>query len=263
MGRALLFLVGCLVAVGCTTQRMICPAYQSAFIYDPVALRKHFSYFENDSTPKMYTVSRDRYLLLPKQSYRKKIRSMQTVEMKPVYTQIPDSLQEKKDDQFAGAEQDSSDSTTVSDSTATAKNGEDSTYAITKDKEVRVLKYDPDSLKFHIVNITFNAEQDNYMWYFRDVLVLPDVRAALEEEKNGKNKTDENGDSKTGKKKRGFFDLFKKHPKDTTHIAQTSSDSTTVTPPQKKGFNPFRKKKQGDQPVVKPKEPAKKEDDGF
>jgi len=29
----------------------------------------------------------------------------------------------------------------------------------------------------------FNLDQDNYMWYFRDVLVLPDVKASLDEGK--------------------------------------------------------------------------------
>src|SRR5882672_8073024 len=112
MSRALLLLVGCLFALSCT-QRMICPAYQSAFLHDPKAQHQRFSYFNEDSTPKILTVSKNKYLIIPEQSYRKKIRSMQTVEMKPIHPRVPDSLLVKKEmDEFAGAERDS----TVADS---------------------------------------------------------------------------------------------------------------------------------------------------
>ena len=67
--------------LGSCTQKMICPAYQSSFIYDKEALRKKFSYFKEDSTPKMYTASRNKYLIGVPVSYKKKVRSLQTVEM--------------------------------------------------------------------------------------------------------------------------------------------------------------------------------------
>jgi hypothetical protein len=267
MYRAIIGLVGGLLALGSCTQRMICPAYQSAFIYDGAALKKQFSYFKDDSTPKVITVSKDKYLIIPEASYRKKIRSMQTIAMTPVYTKIPDSLNLDKKKEFEGAE------TTEKDTTAGKKQEVvDSTYAITKDKEVRVLKYNWDSSKYYIQNITFNAEQDDYMWYFRDLLVLPDVRAAVEDQKNAKD-----AKANAGKKqKQGFFgffkNLFKKKPKknDTTSVAAPNTeanDSTAVAPAppvkKKKGLFGLFGKKSADQVPAKKKDPAKKEEDGF
>lgn len=277
MIRALFLLVGCLLALGSCTQRMICPAYQSAFIYDPLALHRRFSYFNEDSTPKILTVSKNKYLIIPEQSYRKKIRSMQTVEMRPIYPKVPDSLQMKKEDAVPGAEQDASDSLAIAkaDSLTRAKEPVDSAYAISKDKEVRLLKFDPDSMKYRVENIKFTAEQDNYMWYFRDVLVLPDVKAALKEEKNVKSGKAAKAKAKAKGEKKGFFgffkNIFKKKPK--TDSTAVTTPSPTVTPPdsaavsapkEKKGlFGIFKKKKKTD-PMAEPKkDPAKKEEDGF
>jgi hypothetical protein len=271
MRRALFLLAGCLLALFSCTQRLICPAYQSAFIHDQEAQYKQFSYFKEDSTPKILTVSKNKYLIIPEQSYRKKIRSMQTIEMKSIHPKVPDSLlMAKKNDEFAGAEQDTRDST-ATDSTAARKAPEDSVYVITKDREVRLLKYDTDSLKYRVENVMYTADQDNYMWYFRDVLVLPDVRAALEDEKNAKEGKTAGG--KTVKKqKTGFFgffkDLFKKKPKnDSTSVSgpptDSAPDSLSANPPkEKKGFFK-RKKKQSGSTTEKKKDPAKKEDDGF
>jgi hypothetical protein len=311
MPRVLVLSLGCLLLLGSCTQKLICPAYQSAFIHDPDALRKKFSYFKEDSTPKIVAVSKNQYLLLPEQSYRKKIRTMKTIEMKEVKVQLPDSLKpdydkaKGKKDEFKGAEQNSGDTAAVkkgnaADSTAGKKAaGVDSTYAITKDKEIRVLKYDRDSAKYHIVNITLSADQDNYMWYFRDVLVLPDVRAALEDQKNAKNAKAEAG--KVKKKKVGFLGFFKnlfkkKEKKDTTKTVAPSvppvdsdnpADSTAALtvpetkpapPPEKKSFFSFLKKKKKNkkepeptsapvQPPTDKKEPDKKDpvkkEDGF
>src|SRR3989337_4326907 len=70
---------------------------------------------------------------------------------------------------------------------------EDSLYVISKDKELRLLKYngadsleyDPVSEKYvsqkpeyYVKDVRLTIEQDNYMWYLRDNLVLPDVRHA-------------------------------------------------------------------------------------
>ena len=270
MLRALFLLVGCLLALGACTQRMICPAYQSAFIHDQEFLHRRMSYFENDSTPKILTVSKDRYLIIPEQSYRKKIRSLQTVEMKPIYPKVPDSLQMKKTDELIGAEQEKGDTLAVA-----KKEPEDSVYAISKDKEVRLLKFDPDSLKYRVENIKFTAEQDNYMWYFRDVLVLPDVRAALAQNKNVKEGKAAKANHK--KEKKGFFgffkNIFKKKPKnDSTKVSaptqppDTTPDSTAVkAPKEKKGlFGIFKKKKKKTEPnPAEKKDPAKKEDENF
>ncbi len=270
MSRALFLLVGCLLTLGSCTQRMICPAYQSAFIYDQEALHRRFSYFNEDSTPKILTVSKNKYLIIPEQSYRKKIRSMQTIEMKPIYPKVPDSLQAKKKDDLVGAEQEAGDTLA-----AKKKEPKDSVYQISKDKEVRLLKFNPDSLKYRIENIKFTSEQDNYMWYFRDVLVLPDVKAALADEKNAKEGKSAKG-KVSKKQKKGFFgffkNIFKKKPKnDSTSVSSpvqpsgSASDSTAVEKlKENKGlFGIFKKKKSGAKLPGQKKDPAKKEGDGF
>jgi len=251
MLRAFFALVVLTLILGACTQRMICPAYQSAFIYDQDALRKKFSYFEDDSTPKMLTASKNKYLIAETPSYRKKIRSMQTVAMKPVNVNLPDSLKEGmegEDGVVPGAELDLAarsvvDSIYIEDvEQDTTAAEEDSVYMISKDKEVRLLKYDfPDSLvydpatgkyvretpKYLVTEVRFNVEQDNYMWYLRDYLVLPDVRLAKMGgggEKSGDGKT-------TGKKKKkGFFGFFKNlfNKKD----KGTVTDTTNVQPAQ-------------------------------
>ncbi|HEX8059616.1 MAG TPA: hypothetical protein VF473_01710 [Cyclobacteriaceae bacterium] len=242
MTRALTLIVGliALMASSCT-QKMICPAYQSSFIYDKESLRKKFSYFKEDSTPKMLTASKTKYLIAVPESYRKKMRGLKTVEMKPVYPVIPDSLKINKEEDLILAERD------VVDSTAAPQ--QDSVYAITKTKE------------------KYNVDQDIYMWYFRDQLVLPDVRAAMETQKENK-ETAAGG----GKKKGNFFQklmFWKKKPApDSSAVNQQQaapSDSTATAPgstPKKKGL--FGKKKDPKAPAdPKKKEDAKKEDDGF
>jgi len=265
------FLLGAVVLLiisACSTQKMVCPAYQSVFIHDQVALRKKFSYFNEDSTPKVYTVSKNKYLIIPEQSYRKKIRSMQTIEMKPIYPKVPDSLQ-AKNDEFEGAEQDE---TPVDSVASKSKEAEDSVYAISKDKEVRLLKYDRDSAKYRIVNVRYTSDQDIYMWYFRDVLVLPDVKAAMEEEKNAKEgKT--SATVKGKKEKKGLKGLFTKKPKSDSIAVQSpppspTTDSAAVVEKKEKKGGLFKRKKE--EPKVKEEQPEKKkdpakkeEDDGF
>jgi hypothetical protein len=93
---------------------------------------------------------------------------------------------------------------------------------ITKDKELRLLKYNfPDSLKFDeatgryvsetpeyvVQDVRFNVEQDNYMWYLRNSLVLPDVRLS-QLQQSAQKEAEANG-SKNVKKKAGFFAFFK------------------------------------------------------
>ena len=148
MARALAVVLLFCIALGGCTQRLICPAYQSAFIYDKEALRKKFSYFVDDSTPKILTASKTKYLIAQPTSYARKIRSLQTVEMKPVFPVVPDSLRD--DYVVSKAELDSAarsiiDSTYIVDvpqKNDSTQSAEDSVYVITKDKEVRLLKYD-------------------------------------------------------------------------------------------------------------------------
>lgn len=224
---------------------MICPAYQSAFIYDQDELRKKFSYLNEDSTPKVYyTSSKTKYLIAEPISYRKKIRNMSTVAMKDVNVKLPDSLQIGNDDIVAGAELDLA-ARSVIDSVYIVDVPQDSVsepeeepYMITVDKEVRLLKYDfPDSLvydpstgkyaaetpKYVITEVRYNVEQDNYMWYLRDYLILPDVALSKQKQEAAKN-------GKSGKNKKGiagfFKGLFKKKKKD-------ASDTTNLQAPVK------------------------------
>jgi hypothetical protein len=236
-----------LIILSACTQQMICPAYQSAFIYDKDALKKKFSYFKEDSTPRIFTAStgKNKYLVAVPESYRKKLKSLQTVEMKPVYPVIPDSLKIDEGEVFLLAERD------VIDSTGAPPRGielTDSAYAITKTKE------------------KYNIEQDNYMWYFRNILVLPDVRAAMSEKKNSKN---EKSDSKvTSEKKGGFFkNLLKKTPKDSTSVDSPLIESNDSTASEKPKSGLLKKKKTSTKKgqTEKKKTDVKKEDedDGF
>src|SRR5690242_11120426 len=109
MARAIIVVVGfCLLMLVSCTERLVCPAYQSAYIYDKDALRKKFSYFNEDSTPKIYASApgKTKYLIAEPTSYRKKVRSLQTVPAKRVLTVLPDSLDPTK--QVSKAELDSS-----------------------------------------------------------------------------------------------------------------------------------------------------------
>lgn len=216
MNRILIVFIGFTMMLGSCTQRLICPAYQSAFIYDKEAMKKKFSYLKEDSTPKIFTASssKNKYLVAVPESYRKKLRALQTVDMKPIYPEIPDSLKIESEGDLLLAERDVPDS--VAGRPSSGLDPEDSAYAITKAKE------------------KFNVEQDNYMWYFRNVLVLPDVRAAME----SKDKKEETASPTSGKKdKKGPFgflkNLFKKKEKDSTAMlapSVTGSDSTAVSP---------------------------------
>jgi hypothetical protein len=326
MTRAIFILFAFCLILGACTQRMVCPAYQSAFIYDKDELRKKFSYFQNDSSPKIYSASKTKYLIAEPTSYRKKTRAISTVPAKPVYVHVPDSLSGKESpDSVITAELDRAarsviDSTVfveepVADSLAIE---EDSVYVITKDREVKVLRYNmPDSLEFDTLNhryvaqkpkyyvdeVGFSTEQDNYMWYLRRSLVLPDVRLAKLQPEGDKE------EAKTKGKKKGFFgffkNLFKKDkaedidsaelqidPNQEEHFdfidttAQESPDQAVEPKQKKKGILKSKKseedvdaidtpadtkrkkkkkkdKKQPDAPPEEKKKPEQEEDDGF
>ncbi len=256
MQRALLVIILFSIMLGACTQRMICPAYQSAFIYDQEQLRKKFSYFQEDSTPKVLAASRNKFLIAESVPYKKRNRNLQTVAMKPVLVALPDSLKPEdqregfdteegmdgEDGVVEGAELDLAarsviDSTYIVDvpKPADTPKEEDSVYMITKDKELRLLKYNtPDSLildastgkyvpqkpKYAVVNVTYNVDQDNYMWYLREYLVLPDVRLARMQQNNKGEEGEGDAGSKSGKKTKkkkgikGFFkNLFSKKDK--------------------------------------------------
>lgn len=190
------------------TQKMICPAYQSAFIYDTAALRKKFSYFKND-TPKIYEVNQNKFHLGVPMSYKRRLASFRTIEMLPIYPVIPDSLQFQGDEQMA-AEMDVQDSTGVEE----------------------------EHLHPGLIGPKFNVEQEMYMYYFRKILVLPDVRGEIAE-----------------REKVGFFKriirkikgLFKRKKKKSAETDSTPQEDVSQEPKEKGGlFDKFKKKKQAE-----------------
>jgi hypothetical protein len=319
MKRAIIVIFGLILLVSCT-ERLICPAYQSAYIYDKDELRKKFSYFLDDSTPKVYTASKNKYLVAEPMSYRARVRSLQTVKMKPVPVVVPDSISNPGADSVSmedmrKATQSVIDSTYIVDiprDTANTAPKEDSIYVITKDKELRLLKYnssdslDYDSIQqryvkqkpqYYISDVRYNLEQDHYMWYLRDQLILPDVKLARSQQ------GEEGGGGKNVKEKQGlkgfFKNLFKKKkkaevdssrlvqpPKEEYDYVDTLSQAEVPQPGQiveqdepkpdkpKKDGGLFKKKKKSVKPPKKdakkpeeelPDEKKKKEeeDDGF
>ncbi len=196
-----------IVFASCTTQRMICPAYQSAFIYDEDILAQKFSYFEDSIPKEQFIASKDKFLVINDVPYRKKLRKMQTIEMVDVYPQ-EDSL---VSEEFVGY-------------------GYDSTA---------VISIEVDSAAMDSLNMLppweekFNIEQENYLYYFNDILVYPDERAALEA---ADAKMREIQGEKA--KKRGFFKrLFGKKDKNSDpNSSLVGGDSTATDTGKKKGF---------------------------
>jgi hypothetical protein len=288
MARALLIVLTFVTLTTACTQRMVCPAYQSAFVHDKDALRKKFSYFVGDSTPKLYASARkNKFLVGEAVPYKKKVRSIQTVAMRPINPVVPDSLQEgyKKELDVSDVERNVFDSTAVLRIDTLDMPTQDSIYMISKDREVRVLKYNNMKRQYYVDTIGFNTQQDSYMWYLRDWLVLPDARIAKqkpeeEEKKEKKGGFFKNLFKKKDKKRTTSDDLsqelasdeaedygyddFEDKVKDTTAVAPESSQPQTKTK--------AKKKKKATEPKAKPSkkkaepEPAKKEeeeDDGF
>jgi len=299
MARAFILFIGCCLALGACSQRSICPAFQSAYIHDKDVLRKKFSYFQEDSTPKMLAASKNRYLVAEPTPYRKKVRSLQTVSMKPVPVHVPDSI--VNGDSVSMADLDRAarsiiDSTFITDVPSRQQPpAEDSVYVITKDRELRLLKYngadsleyDPVSEKYvaqkpeyYVKDVRLNIEQDNYMWYLRDYLVLPDVRLA-QKQQSGEARESGRKRAKKDKKDRqglkGFFkNLFRKKPKeaDSTQVAPppqeeefdfidtgtdtlTQADPPAPQPVSKKGLLASREKRTGDTDIAPAITPAR------
>ncbi|HLT72256.1 MAG TPA: hypothetical protein VKZ75_06365 [Cyclobacteriaceae bacterium] len=261
MIRAFFVISGLCLLLGACTQRTICPAFQSAFIYDKDVLRKKFSYFQEDSTPKILMASKNRYLIAEPVSYRKKLSSLATVEMKDVYPVVPDSLSMDEDVSLADLDRAARsviDSTFIVDVEqpvdTLAGEDTDSAYVISKDREVRLLRYDRDSVNYRVDEIRFNTDQDNYMWYLRDALVLPDVRLA---QMQGKWE-EEASEREAKKEKKGFFRrLFKKKKKD---IEEVPSDTLETAPEiDRSEFDfEYNENETPEEPVVEPETKEKK-----
>lgn len=261
MIRAFFVVSGLCLLLGACTQRTICPAFQSAFIYDKDVLRKKFSYFQEDSTPKILMAGKNRYLIAESVPYRKKLNSLATVEMKSVYPVVPDSLSMEDDVSLADLDRAARsviDSTYIVDvepaADTLAVDDVDSVYVISKDREVRMLRYDRDSVKYSIDEIRFNIDQDNYMWYLRDALVLPDVRLAQMQ-----GKWEEEAATREAKKeKKGFFrKLFSKKEK---QIEEVPADTLQAEPEiERSEFDfEYNENEAPPEPVAKPETQQKK-----
>lgn len=248
MARALVVIVGLCVLLASCTQKVICPAYQSAYIYDKEELRKKFSYFKPDSTPKIYTASKNKYLIADPVPYKKKVRSLNTVPMKPVNPVVPDSLKEGANDtlgeDISDVERNVNDSTAVIriDTLDAQPTAQDSIYVISKDREVRVLKYNAYNRKYYVDTVGFNTQQDNYMWYLREVLVLPDARLAQMQGEEGGGTG--GGEGKAKKEKKGFKGFFKNlfRKKDRSQALPDSTETGTPVEEEDYGYDDFEGK---------------------
>ncbi|MTI23041.1 hypothetical protein E1176_18570 [Fulvivirga sp. RKSG066] len=252
MRNAHLFLVGfiALYALQSCTERAICPAYQSAFIHDKEVLERKFSYFKEDSTPKILSASKDRYNIIEPVSYRKKLRSLQTIPMKDIYPQEEDSL--SFDDDIALAERDYGYDSTAVISVDTLATAADSIYMISLKKE------------------KFNVDQELYLWYLKDFLVYPDVRLQMAEEAELAQAA---AKEQRKKEKKGFFKrLFggKKNKNDSTELETNATDVDGEPQKEKKGLFGFLKKKNKKEKAPKEEEPEnndeaapEEEDDGL
>lgn len=307
MTRALFALLICACMVNaCSTQRMVCPAYQSSFYFDQKKQKEAFVFYnDNKNQPREILASnsktlnlppndsswedshvikgpalpferkrkKEKYLLLPKRTYKQALRQLQTVPMKPVYPKIEEDSTDirKLLDSAARSVTDTIAIATLDSTKSKAPNEEDSVYVITKEKE------------------KFNFDQDNYMWYFRDILVLPDVKQGMEASQD-EGEAGATTATKT-KTKGGFFgklkNLFKKkakHEKDTSEVKpvtppeenydtepdSVSTDSTAVIPQTKvntpaAATDKKSKKKSKAEATAPPKkqEAKKDEKDGF
>lgn len=250
MVRIRQIIVGLIVAVAFSacTQRMICPAYQSAFIHDKATLDRKFSYFGEDSMPKILEASKDKHLLIDPVTYRKRMRSLQTVEMKDIYPQEPDSL--AFNDEFALAERETK-SGDLYDSAALVAD-----RPFEPDQETAAA----DSSGVYVISLKkekFNIDQELYLWYLKDFLVYPDVKLQMEqEEKNNPNAGQQSGE------KQGFFKrLFggKKNKSDSSKFdVETSATGLDGETTKKKKFSLFNKK---DKKKKEPKEADTVDDD--
>ncbi|NBW36900.1 MAG: hypothetical protein EBR30_18115 [Cytophagia bacterium] len=264
MFRSLLVIVGLLILLSsCAYQPMTCPAYQSAYIHDKDALRKKFSYFVNDSAPKVYAASKSKFLIIEPTTYKKRERTIQTVEKKAVWVVVPDSLKEgyqKPEEAFSMAERNVNDSTAVIRIDTLAAPVEE--YKISKDAEIRVLKYDNTKRQYWVDTLGYNNDQDNYMWYLRHVLVLPDAKLAAMESKSEKK---DEPKAKTKAKRAEGGGLFKKSKAKADSVDGYEGTTSATILPSKKKTKKVKQKKEKKQ-VETPPAPAKKEeeeDDGF
>src|SRR6218665_541949 len=213
-----------LAATACTVEKRVCPTYQSAFLFDKNTRENHFSHYNNSfkdamtlsassgksieippkdslwilrsmgldgpALPFQKKVARGRYLLLPKKSHRKILNSLQTVERKFVY-EAYDSAKMKEIHRL--------DSISLLDSV----------YRISVARE------------------KFNVDQDAYLWYFKDQLLLPDARWEKFDKKAEEERLAAQEKQDARKEKwRKLFKWLKRKKKEGTDSLTAGSDST-------------------------------------
>lgn len=223
------------IALFSCSERMVCSAYQSAFIHDKTTLERHFSYFGEDSLPKnMLTASKDKFLIIERQTYKKKVRSFNTVPMKTIYPVLDESVELKGDVQML-AEMDVVD-TVALDS---------------------IVQND------YPWKEKFNVDQEFYFHYFNDILVYPEERALANMSKREKRKR-----SKESGERQGFFKrIFGK--KDKSQLNNEINNELESDVPKKKRL--FGKKKKKQEENIDPEEDqtdsdvpsTEEEDDDF
>jgi hypothetical protein len=182
--------------------------------------------------------------------------------MKDVQPVVPDSL--TMDEDVSTAELDEAarsviDSTYIVDvevTEDTTASEESSEYMITKDREVRVLRFNRDSISYKVDEVRYNTDQDNYMWYLRDAIVLPDIRLAQHQ---GAADDEEATATKEKKGIAGFFkNLFKKKEKKD----DIPADSTEMEPAVERSEYDLDYV-EGEEPVVEEPTEVKKEKKGL
>lgn len=218
------------------TEKLVCPAYQSSYLYDKETLRKKFSYFNEDSTPKLFASAggKNRYLIGEDVPYKRRMASLRTVSMVDVYPVLPDSIAIDSTEVLASE-------VDVIDSTVQApRRPSDVGYMISKARE------------------KFNYDEELYLWYFRDVLILPDVRAAIKKMSEGEGIKK----AKSGRKKGGSQSTEKKKLFGFLGKNRAPADTTAVNSKPAAGRKERKKDKKSAE-NSKPKESKKEEDDGF
>lgn len=226
--RYWIYLFLLLIGAACTVQKRVCPTYQSAFIFDKNTKENHFSYYNNNfkaamtvtasvgksieipqkdslwvlqslgldgpAVPFHRKVRRDKHLLLPKKSHRKALKLMRTVERKFV---------KEAYDSAKMAEIHRLDSLSLLDST----------YRISVARE------------------KFNLDQDIYMWYFKDQLLLPDVRWEKYDKKTEEERLAKEAIKNSKKNKKGWFSFLRRKKKqrtDTVYVRTELPPDATI-----------------------------------
>ncbi len=253
--RALIYILqfsGILFLSSCVQQK-ICPAYQSAFIYDKEHQKRQFSYFVEsdldtlvpkgkvigtrntgrpryktyigqDDDPHYLTVSRDNRLLIAPRTFKERLKRLESVPLERIYPVLADSLLMSDEALAVALERGDS---LAADSLMAAATGYDWR------------------------NENFNIEMINYLMIFDKVLVYPEERAWMEEEAARKKEA-----SKTEKKSffKRIFPFLDKKKKDEDEVAGEEE-----APKEKKGFFSFLKRK--DKPPKEKKSKDTTEDD--